>query len=62
MAVDFVGCYIIEHGTKMLFADLKPKTLIVKGKERREARQRKLANHLSGLVEQVKANDEKKAQ
>ncbi|PWN92733.1 putative SPF1-P-type ATPase [Acaromyces ingoldii] len=51
MAIDFVGCYIIEHGTKWLFADLKPRALIVKGSERREARRKALANNLQYLAQ-----------
>ena len=38
MAVDFVGCWIVEILCKTLFADLAPKTLITKGRERRELR------------------------
>lgn len=38
MAVDFVGCYIIEHGCKALFADLEPKEMVTRGRERREKR------------------------
>ena len=36
MAVDFVGCWIVEILCKTLFADLVLKTLITKGRERRE--------------------------
>lgn len=61
MAIDFVGCYVIEHGTKWLFADLRPRALIVKGSERREARQRQLAAHLQERVDVVKALDAQQA-
>ncbi|KAF6744001.1 endoplasmic reticulum Ca-transporting P-type ATPase [Ephemerocybe angulata] len=40
MAIDFVGCYIIEHGCKALFATLEPKPMITRGRDRREARRR----------------------
>lgn len=54
MAVDFVGSYLIEHGTKWLFADLKPRSLIVKGSERREARRKAVAKNLQYLAGEVK--------
>jgi len=38
MIVDFVGCWVIEKLCKYLFADLEPKALITRGRERREAR------------------------
>lgn len=38
MALDFVGCYAVELGCKYLFADLEPKALVTRGRERREAR------------------------
>ncbi|KAH9942697.1 endoplasmic reticulum Ca-transporting P-type ATPase [Amylocystis lapponica] len=38
MLVDFVGCWVIEFITKWLFADLEPKAMITRGRERREAR------------------------
>ncbi|KAI0084671.1 endoplasmic reticulum Ca-transporting P-type ATPase [Irpex rosettiformis] len=39
MAVDFVGCWVIEVICKQLFADLEPKAMITRGWERR-AKQR----------------------
>ena len=39
MAVDFVRCWIVEILCKTFFADLAPKTLITKGRERQELRQ-----------------------
>ena len=38
MIIDFVGCYIIEIICKALFADLAPKAIVLKGRERREKR------------------------
>lgn len=38
MLADFAGCYIIEKTCKALFADLQPKELVTRGRERREAR------------------------
>lgn len=40
MAVDFVGCWIIENVCKYFFADLEPRDMITKGRERREQRRR----------------------
>lgn len=38
MAIDFVGCWIIEKVCKALFADLEPKPMVTRGRERREKR------------------------
>lgn len=38
MVADFVGCWIVEIGCKYLFADLEPKALVTRGRERREQR------------------------
>jgi len=38
MVVDFLGCWIIEVLCKLLFADLEPKAMVTKGRERREKR------------------------
>lgn len=40
MIVDFVGCWVVEFVCKWLFADLEPKAMITRGRERREARRR----------------------
>lgn len=50
MAVDYFGAMLIEAGTKFLFADLKPKALIVRGSERREARRKALQENLEELT------------
>jgi cation-transporting ATPase 13A1 len=38
MIVDFMGCWVIEVTCKYLFADLEPKAMVTKGRERREQR------------------------
>ncbi|KAF4610180.1 hypothetical protein D9613_010592 [Agrocybe pediades] len=38
MLVDFIGCWIIEKTCKYLFADLEPKPMVTRGRERRERR------------------------
>lgn len=38
MAADFLGCWLIEIICKAIFADLAPKKLITRGRERRELR------------------------
>ena len=56
MVADFAGCWVIEKLCKYLFADLEPKPLITRGRERREARRR-----LEARAAEVAAG-EKKAQ
>ncbi|KAH7929975.1 hypothetical protein BV22DRAFT_1191634 [Leucogyrophana mollusca] len=38
MIADFAGCWVIEKVCKYLFADLEPKPMVTRGRERREAR------------------------
>ncbi|KAF8590671.1 endoplasmic reticulum Ca-transporting P-type ATPase [Ramaria rubella] len=38
MVADFVGCWVVEVTCKYLFADLAPKPLVTRGRERREKR------------------------
>jgi len=38
MAIDFVGCWVIEVVCKALFADVEPRHMITRGRERREKR------------------------
>jgi cation-transporting ATPase 13A1 len=40
MIIDFAGCWLIEVVCKHLFADLEPKDMITRGRERREQRRR----------------------
>ena len=38
MIIDFGGCFVVENVCKFLFADLEPKEIIQRGRERRDAR------------------------
>lgn len=38
MVIDFAGCWVIEVACKWLFADMQPKAMITRGRERREQR------------------------
>ena len=38
MIIDFIGCWAIETVCKYLFADLEPKSIVTRGRERREKR------------------------
>jgi len=38
MVIDFAGCWVIEKICKYLFADLEPKPMVTRGRERREQR------------------------
>ena len=38
MIIDFIGCWAIESVCKYLFADLEPKSIVTRGRERRERR------------------------
>jgi hypothetical protein len=38
MIIDFIGCWVIEQVCKYLFADLEPKSIVTRGRERRERR------------------------
>lgn len=38
MILDFGGCWLVEVLCKALFADLAPKPIVLKGRERREKR------------------------
>ncbi|KAJ3783670.1 hypothetical protein GGU10DRAFT_388925 [Lentinula aff. detonsa] len=40
MVLDLVGCYVVEVGCKYVFAELEPKGMITRGRERRERRRR----------------------
>ncbi|KAF8137626.1 hypothetical protein EV363DRAFT_1254544 [Boletus edulis] len=55
MVVDFAGCWVIEMACKYLFADLEPKPLITRGRERREARRREQARMAEAAKEEKKA-------
>ena len=38
MIIDFAGCWIIEKVCKALFANLEPRPMVTRGRERREKR------------------------
>ena len=63
MFIDFAGCFVVEKGCKYLFADLEPKEIIQRGRERRDARrvveeQERVAREAAEKA----AEEEKKAQ
>ena len=62
MIIDFVGCWILEKSCKYLFANLEPKVMITRGRERREERRRletvRTASRLTGAQE-MNGNDKK---
>ncbi|EGO29932.1 cation-transporting ATPase [Serpula lacrymans var. lacrymans S7.9] len=60
MIADFVGCWLIEITCKKLFADLEPKEMITRGRERREQRRREQAQ--AHLLAEATAVNEKKIQ
>ncbi|KAH0579125.1 hypothetical protein H2248_003278 [Termitomyces sp. 'cryptogamus'] len=65
MVIDFVGCWVIEKICKRLFADLEPKPMVTRGRERREARRRVETEHATAAVVGAAAAEslaEKKAQ
>lgn len=58
MIIDFGGCYVIEKGCKYLFADLEPREMVTRGRERREKRRAdeariKAADELKELAEKT---------
>ena len=54
MIADFAGCWVIEKLCKYLFADLEPKPLVTRGRERREARRREEARRAEISKEEKK--------
>ncbi|KAN0084090.1 hypothetical protein V8E55_007594 [Tylopilus felleus] len=54
MIVDFAGCWVVEMACKYLFADLEPKPLITRGRERRELRRREQAKLAEAAKEEKK--------
>jgi manganese-transporting P-type ATPase len=57
MIIDFIGCWVIENVCKYLFADLEPKSIVTRGRERRERRR---AAEL--LTQDRQGDNEKKTQ
>lgn len=60
MIVDFAGCWVVEVVCKHLFADLEPKSMVTRGRERREQRRR--AEEQERTQNGVVAEAEKKSQ
>ncbi len=58
MVIDFIGCWVIEQVCKYLFADLEPKSMVIRGRERRE--KRRAAEELARQAQET--GDEKKTQ
>ncbi|KAF9524952.1 endoplasmic reticulum Ca-transporting P-type ATPase [Crepidotus variabilis] len=56
MLIDFAGCWLIEVGCKYLFADLEPKPMVTRGRERREKR-RALEEATQEPVEQANGSN-----
>jgi cation-transporting ATPase 13A1 len=57
MIIDFIGCWAIEAVCKYLFADLEPKSIVTRGRERRERRR---ARELKAQDQEI--DNEKKTQ
>lgn len=47
MVIDFVGCWVIENLCKYFFADLEPRAMVTRGRERREQRRLEAAKKSS---------------
>ena len=47
MIIDLAGCWVIEVVCKYLFADLEPKPMVTRGRERREKRRAEEARLLA---------------
>ncbi|KAH8827253.1 hypothetical protein DL96DRAFT_1606032 [Flagelloscypha sp. PMI_526] len=56
MVIDFGGCWIIEKTCKYLFADLEPREMVTRGKERREARRIKQAEEAEAAAAAAAVN------
>jgi cation-transporting ATPase 13A1 len=63
MAIDFVGCWVVEVICKYLFADLAPKPLVTRGAERRvKRREQQERERQEREIAEAHAELEKKAQ
>lgn len=56
MIADFAGCWLIELICKNLFADLEPKELVTRGRERRE--QRRIAQEAEKKLAETSKKEE----
>jgi manganese-transporting P-type ATPase len=63
MLADFAGSWLVEIICKYFFADLEPKPLVTRGRERREARRAKEARRLAGetRIQEEKGEAERQA-
>jgi cation-transporting ATPase 13A1 len=59
MVIDFIGCWILEKGCKYLFADLEPKAMVTRGRERREERRRLEMAIATASALEINGNDKK---
>ncbi len=55
MVIDFAGCWVIENVCKYLFADLEPKAMVTRGRERREKRREEEARQAAIAEAEKKA-------
>jgi len=55
MAIDFVGCWLVEITCKAVFADLAPKPFITRGRERRELRRQEEEKAKMMVLEEKKS-------
>lgn len=60
MVIDFAGCWVIEVVCKHFFADLEPKPMVTRGRERRELR--RAEQERVRIANEIKAISEKKGQ
>lgn len=59
MVIDFVGCWILEKACKYFFADLEPKPMVTRGRERREERRRIEEAKAAEVVAEVSLSEKK---
>jgi len=63
MLTDFAGSWLVEVICKRLFADLEPKPLVTRGRERREARRGEEVRRLAEekVIQEAKEEEEKQS-
>lgn len=60
MVIDFAGCWLVEIICKALFADLAPKPIVLRGRERRE--KRRAEEERLAAIDAAQTAEEKKIQ
>ncbi len=55
MIVDFAGCWVIEVVCKYLFAELEPKKMVTRGRERREKRRAQQEVEKANVIGELEA-------